>query len=340
MCVRPWMYDRMFKKSSQGGSTMKKAVAVLVSVLLYIVAFLLMFRVSMGDRIRWFLFGFPVITAIYFVIAGNLFARRLHLNRWFLWLSMNFAGGLCSLVLLLVWFPTLLFNGIILVLIGPLIGVFAVVWAVVGLGFLCVKGLKGRAVPSERMERPNTSHSRQADVRGGMAKKVIFVGGILLLCLAAGSLYVGVRGFASIRPAAAYVDSGVHTFTPYDILPVQVKNNATGRVQRNNPTRTVYMVYYQTTDGTGYRWRAEGGSVRDLAEQVYDRGPVERRVLSIPADNTYITVKPEQTAEGYTSSLRRKYVLILGLSGGYVLVYAAAWVVILRRSQRRKAMPL
>ena len=319
---------------------MKKVAAIFVSVLLYIGAFLLMFRLSMGDQIRWFLFGFPVMTAMYFVIAGNLFARYLHLNRWSLWLSMNLIGGLCSVIILLICFPTLLMNGMILFLIGPLVGVFAVVWAVVGLGFLCVKGLKGRAALPDGMEALGTSHLRQSGVGGGKSKKVIFVVGLLLLILAASSLYVGARGFASIRPAADYEDSGVHTFAPYDILPVQVKNNATGRAQRNNPTRTVYMVYYQTTDGTGYRWQVEGGSVRELAEQVYDRGPVERRVLSIPADNTYITVEPDQTAEGYTSSLRQKYILILALSGGYVLVYAAVWVVILCRNQRRKEMSL
>lgn len=319
---------------------MKKAAAILVSVFLYIGAFLLMFCLSMGDQIRWFLFGFPVMTAMYFVIAGNLFARYLHLNRWSLWLSMNLIGGLCSVIILLVCFPTLLMNGMILFLIGPLVGVFAVVWAVVGLGFLCVKGLKGRMAPANRMEGSSTFQPQQAGARVGKAKKVIAVGGILLLILAASSLYVGARGFVSIRPAADYEDSGVHTFAPYDILPVQVKNNATGRAQRNNPTRTVYMVYYQATDGTGYRWQVEGGSVRELAEQVYDRGPVERRVLSIPADNTYITVEAEQTAEGYTSSLRQKYILILALSGGYVLVYAAIWVVILYRNQRRKEMSL
>lgn len=319
---------------------MKKAAAILVSVLLYIGVFLLMFRVFMGDQIRWFLFGFPVMTAMYFVIAGNLFARYLHLNRWSLWLSMNLIGGLCSVIILLVCFPTLLMSGMILFLIGPLVGVFAVVWAVVGLGFLCVKGLKGRMAPSNGIEGSSTSHPRQSGVGGGKAKKVISVVGLLLLILAASSFYVGARGFASIRPAADYEDSGVHTFAPYDILPVQVRNNATGRAQRNNPTRTVYMVYYQATDGTGYRWQVEGGSVRELAEQVYDRGPVERRVLSIPADNTYITVEAEQTAEGYTSSLRQKYILILVLSGGYVLVYAAVWVVILYRNQRRKEMAL
>lgn len=319
---------------------MKKVAAVLVSLLFYIGAFLLIFCVSMGDQIRWFLLGFPVMTATYFVIAGNLFAHYLHLNRWVLWLSMNFVGGLCSLIILLAWFPILLANGVILFLIGPLAGVFAVVWAVVGLGFLCAKGLKSQAGFPKRIENPTSSCPRQVGVRGGRAKKVLFVGGLLLLFLAVSGLYAGGRGITSIRPAADYKDGGVHTFTPYDILPVQVKNNAVGRARRNNPTRTVYMVYYQTTDGTGYRWRVEGGSVRELAEQVYDRGSVERRVLSIPADNTYITVEANQTAESYTSGLQQKYGLLLGLSGSYVLIYAAVWVVILSRNQKRKERSL
>ena len=150
---------------------MKKAAAILVSVFLYIGAFLLMFRLSMGDQIRWFLFGFPVMTAMYFVIAGNLFARYLHLNRWFLWLSMNLIGGLCSVIILLICFPTLLMNGMILFLIGPLVGVFAVVWAVVGLGFLCVKGLKGRIAPPNGMEGHGTSRPRQSVVGGWKGKE-------------------------------------------------------------------------------------------------------------------------------------------------------------------------
>ena len=246
---------------------MKKAAAVLASVLLYIGTFLLMFRVFMGDQIRWFLFGFPVMTAMYFVVAGNIFARCLHLNRWCLWLSMNLIGGLCSLIILLAWFPTLLTNGMILFLIGPLAGVFAVVWAVVGLGFLCMKGLKGRAALSDGIEAPDASCPKRAGVRGGTAKKVIFAGGLLLLILAASGLYVGVRGFASIRPAADYEDSGVHTFIPYDILPVQVKNNATGRAQRNNPTRTVYMV--NETEAAALTGLAEEADALTAMEQTY-----------------------------------------------------------------------
>lgn len=43
----------------------------------------------------------PSIVALYFVIAGNIFAHRLWLNRWLLWFVLNFVGGICSWGLLI-----------------------------------------------------------------------------------------------------------------------------------------------------------------------------------------------------------------------------------------------
>lgn len=54
---------------------------------------------------------------------------------------------------------------------------------------------------------------------------------------------------------------------------------------------------------------------------------VERRVLIIPANRSYITVEPDQTAESYTAGLRKRYLAVLSLAGSYVLLYAAAWCV-------------
>ena len=315
---------------------MKKTAAILGSVLFYIGAFLLIFRLCMGEHIYWWLLGFPIVVAVYFIIAGNLFLKNLQLKRWSLWLSMNVIGGLCSWIVLLAWVPTLLMNGMFLFLIMPLIGVFTVVWAIVGVSFLCAKRLKSRTTIPGNQERTQTIRPKQASAWGAKAEKIVLNVGILLLILAGVGLYTGVRNFTSVRPVTAYEDSGVHTFTPYDILPVQVKNTGARRSQRRNPTRTVYMVYYHTTDGTSYRWQAEGGSAQTLAEQLYDRGPVERRVLSIPTDNTYITVEADQTAESYTESLRQKYILMVCLSGGYVLVYVVAWIVIWSQKQRRE----
>ena len=158
--------------------------------------------------------------------------------------------------------------------------------------------------------------------------------GFLLFVIGIVMSYFAVRNLSEILPTDCYQDEGIHTFEPYDILPIQVENHMTGRYQRMNPTRTVYMVYYQTTDGTGYQWRTEGGSVRELAEQVYNRGAVERRVLSIPTENTYITVAADQTAESYTSGLRQRHMFTLGVSGVYILVYLVGWLVVWQRKKR------
>ena len=100
-----------------------------------------------------------------------------------------------------------------------------------------------------------------------------------------------------------------------------------------NPTKTVYMVYYRATDGSGYQ--RDRAITRELGQETVKEGvPVTRRVLSIPSDRTYITVEPNQTAESYTAGLRQKYVLALALSVVYILVYLVIWGVILSKKRR------
>ena len=166
-------------------------------------------------------------------------------------------------------------------------------------------------------------------------KTIIPVAGILLLILSAASLYVAMQALSDIRPAENYEDIGVLTFQPYDVLPVQVQNTgASSRDRRMNPTKTVYMVYYRATDGSGYQW-TDRAITRELGQETVREGvPVTRRVLSIPSDRTYITVEPDQTAESYTAGLRQKYVLALALSAAYILVYLVIWGVILSKKRR------
>ena len=161
-------------------------------------------------------------------------------------------------------------------------------------------------------------------------KTIIPVAGILLLILSAASLYVAMQALLVIRPAEDYEDIGVLTFQPYDVLPVQVKNTrASSRDRRMNPTKTVYMVYYRATDGSGYKWSNEA-LTRDLGKDIVEAGEtVQRRVLRIPADGTYITVEPEQTAGSYTEGLRQKYTTVLVLAGAYVILYVAAWFILI-----------
>ncbi len=156
-------------------------------------------------------------------------------------------------------------------------------------------------------------------------KSIVFVAGVMLLILAAAVGYLSIKYLAAILPADSYEDKGVYTFSPYQVLPVQVQNTgASGRDRRMNPTKTAYMVYYRDTSGSGYQW-SQQALTREIGQDVVDAGAaVERRVLAIPADRSYITVELGQTA-----GLRQKYITALVLAGAYVLLYAAAWCVLI-----------
>jgi len=128
-------------------------------------------------------------------------------------------------------------------------------------------------------------------------KVIGFFAGLMFLILAAVLIYLSARGLLTIPSASSYQDNGTHTFEPYQVLPVQVRNtSAYSRDRRMNPTKTVYMVYYRATDGSGYEW-SDRAITRELGQETVKEGvPVTRRVLSIPSDRTYITVEPEQAA--------------------------------------------
>ena len=166
-------------------------------------------------------------------------------------------------------------------------------------------------------------------------KSIGFVAGLILLILASVMIYLSAKGLLTIPSANSYQDNGTHTFEPYQVLPIQVQNtSAYSRDRRMNPTKTVYMVYYRATDGSGYQW-TDQAITRELGQETVKEGvPVTRRVLSIPSDRTYITVEPDQTAESYTAGLRQKYVLALALSAAYILVYLVIWGVILSKKRR------
>ena len=161
-------------------------------------------------------------------------------------------------------------------------------------------------------------------------KSIVFVAGVMLLILAAAVGYLSIKYLAAILHADSYEDKGVYTFSPYQVLPVQVQNTgASGRDRRMNPTKTAYMVYYRDTSGSGYQWRQQTVT-RELGQELVETGAtVERRVLSISADHSYITVEPGQTAESYTAGLRQRYIIILALAGAYTLLYGLVWCILI-----------
>ena len=88
-----------------------------------------------------------------------------------------------------------------------------------------------------------------------MREKIRLYVNVLLLMfviLAVLSLFFSVRNMTEIRSVSAYEDQGVYTFVPVEVSPVQEENNASGRMRRNHPVKTVYVVSYQASDGSGY----------------------------------------------------------------------------------------
>ncbi len=158
-------------------------------------------------------------------------------------------------------------------------------------------------------------------------KSTLFAITLMLLLLAVTSGGLSIKYLFEVRSADRYEDKGVYTFVPYQVLPVQVKNTGSGRNRRMNPTKTVYMVYYREASGSGYQWSEQAYS-RDLGQDIVDAGKaVERRVLSIVENRTYITVEPDENAESYTAGLRQRYIFIIALSAAYILLYAAVCLI-------------
>lgn len=143
------------------------------------------------------------------------------------------------------------------------------------------------------------------------------------VCMAA----VSVWNYVQVRPAADYADQGIHSFTPCEVLPIQVKNTSGSRRSRRlQPTKTVYMLYYRAADGSGYRWSREVVSRTSGQKIIREGTPTERRVLSITGENTYITVESHLTAETYTRGLKKEYMIHLIICILYLMIYVSLWI--------------
>lgn len=156
----------------------------------------------------------------------------------------------------------------------------------------------------------------------------------LLLLLALVMSYLSIKHLGEIIPAESYEDKGVYTFYPYQVLPAQIQNtSANNKDRRINPEKTIYIIYYRAIDDSGYTWN-EFATTEEQGIETWAKGEtVTRRVLAVSAENSYITVEPEQTAESYTSEQKHRYIIHLALAGAYILIYAVVWCILLFRKK-------
>lgn len=243
---------------------------------------------------------FPLAVALYFLIAGRLF-RPLGIGRWPLWMVMNLIGYPLCWVGVAVLVPVLLFNLGIVLFFLPITAALVIMWLVVGVVFLLLRLAK---TPPARIK---------GNVRR-LLHRVVNVAKPLLLTLAViGVVSAGYR-FMTIRPASDYTDEGVYTFVASKCYPTVEGAGGSGYRSRR---RSVYKVVYQA-QGAGYTYAQEAPAESIGKQYVREKRAVDRRVLSIVGEGSYITVDAGYTLEGYVQSLRRRYLLVFGLSAGYL----------------------
>lgn len=119
---------------------MKQAMALFISVLLYIGLFQVCFSVLMDSRISAdaIIRGFALTIIGYFWIAGSLFQRRLGLERWQLWVAMNLVGLPLSFPVycrLEPWQEEL----DLIILAFVVVSYLVLTWGITGIGYLCVR---------------------------------------------------------------------------------------------------------------------------------------------------------------------------------------------------------
>lgn len=135
----------------------------------------------------------------------------------------------------------------------------------------------------------------------------------------------------NMPPAESYRDEGVHTFTAVSGYPTTRRGYWQKKYHRYS-TRRVYVVEYRAP--SGWRWQVDFLTETQGKEAVQNREQVERRVLSLVEESSYVTVSPELTPQGYVEQQRHLY---LTISAVCVTVLAAEGAVYLLLKKKRKS---
>ena len=144
-----------------------------------------------------------------------------------------------------------------------------------------------------------------------------FLAAAMLLFAAA-----AIKACLEMPPAAAYVDEGVHTFTASSGYST-TRQGAWQPKYHRYASRYVYVVVYRAPGG--WRWERDTFETEGK-EAVRSRERVERRVLSIPEENSYITVSPELTPQRYAEQKRQQYLMIAGVCLAVLAVEGVIWL--------------
>lgn len=103
---------------------------------------------------------------------------------------------------------------------------------------------------------------------------------------------------ADLRPVDAYTDTGVHSFTPYDIESETRREHF--RYSGRTRTFSKYMVVYRSDDGNEYEWtdKQKYSSHSDAEKVVLQAVPVDKKVFTV-ADGSYVVDDADHTPSDY-----------------------------------------
>ena len=103
---------------------------------------------------------------------------------------------------------------------------------------------------------------------------------------------------ADLHPVDAYTDTGVHSFSPYDIESETQREHF--RHSGRTSTFTKYMVIYKSGDESEYKWtdKHRYSSHSDAEEVVLQAAPVDKKVFTV-ADGSYVVDDADHTPADY-----------------------------------------
>lgn len=166
--------------------------------------------------------------------------------------------------------------------------------------------------------------------------RIMYIISIVGLMLSIICLCLALNKITDIPTVSNYQDMGIHTFKPYKMLPFSVKNtSASKRERRMNPKKTIYVVYYQSTDGSDYKWKVEKRSKDEAKSLLAQNENIERRVLTEKETGYYMTLDTKETMDSYFTKQRNLYIWVIGLSSTYIVCY---FVVMIIKQKKRKSM--
>lgn len=175
-------------------------------------------------------------------------------------------------------------------------------------------------------QKPANPEPRKKKPWAVFLKWVGIVASLLLLIVSVIFSGICINNMRELRPASAYTDMGIYHFIPHDILSVPSKDGAS----------MSYAVEYRSDSAMNYVHYHNVGESRAAAQQLYEQGSVERRVLILTEDHTYFTTPANQTAQEYIMNLRIGQILILLLFSSYIVLYVEIlFILILHKRKKR-----